>query len=100
MTNEDLKKSYAEVLDMLRFVGSEYKALVPAEELNLFETECDYQYRLKLEADSTPVDDRQYSEEALAIIAYLNLKYWCKSEEEKQYYKEIYIKNATDNAQA
>ena len=96
MTNDDLRKPYAEVLDMLRFIGTEYKSLVPAEELRLFESECDKKYLYQLEADETAIDDRQYSEEALAIIAYLNLRYWCKDDKEKKYYKDIYLKNFKD----
>ena len=35
--------------------------------------------------------EKDYSQEALSIIAYLNLKYWCETNEEKRYYRDMYL---------
>ena len=93
MTNDDLKNAYAEVLDMLNYIGSDYTALIPEATIHFFETNCDKAYLQKLKADSRDVDCKEYSEEALAIIACLNLKYWCENNDEKKYYKDLYLNN-------
>ncbi len=93
MTNDDLKTAYAEVLDILNYIGSDYISLIPDDTMQLFERECDKDYLHKLKADSRDATSKEYSEEALAIIAYLNLKYWCEDDAEKKYYKDLYLSN-------
>lgn len=93
MTNDALKTAYAEVLDILNYIGSDYISLIPEDTMQLFEKECDKDYLHKLKADSRDTTSKEYSEEALAIIAYLNLKYWCEDATEKKYYKDLYLTN-------
>ena len=40
-----------------------------------------------------PIKNQNLTDEALALIAYLNLNYWCKDAEEKEELKKKYIEN-------
>ena len=52
----------------------------------------DKQYKKNIDP-SLPIKDQGLFEETLAIIALLNLQYWCENETEKQRLEEVYAKN-------
>ena len=87
----NLENAFSEVMDMLNYIENEYKEKIPNDVLQMFEAECNKPYLEKLLADTTDMKEKIYSEEALAIIAYLNLKYWCKDSNEKTFYKNLYL---------
>ena len=91
--DNNLANAYSEVLDILNYIEPQYKSLIPQNMLNMFKSDCNKTYLELLLKDKTDRLEKEYSEEALSIIAYLNLKYWCKSPEEKKYYRDMYLKN-------
>lgn len=89
---KNLSNAFSEVLDMLNYIEIEYTRKVPENLLQIFKDECNKNYLQKLLTDKTDVTEKDYSDDALAIIAYLNLKYWCETNEEKKYYRNMYLK--------
>lgn len=89
----NLASTFSEVIDILDNIEHEYKKKIPNDILIVFENECDKKYLKYLKKDKSDLKNKNYSKDALTIIAYLNLKYWCKSNEEKRKYRDIYLKN-------
>ncbi len=92
VTTITLKKAYSEVDEFLETLGSTYKNQIPISLRNYIKSEKDINYKKYIDLD-TPISNQNLMKETLEIIAFLNLKYWCKSEEEKQRLKGIYKKN-------
>lgn len=92
VTTITLKKAYSEVDEFLETLGSTYKNQIPISLRNYIKSEKDINYKKYIDLD-TPISNQNLMKETLEIIAFLNLKYWCKSEEEKQRLKSIYKKN-------
>ena len=90
--NKNMANAYSEVLDILDYIEPIYKYKIPKDMLDLFKSECNKEYLNALQLDKTDALEKNYSEEALSIIAYLNLKYWCETKEEKKYYRDMYLK--------
>ena len=90
---EDFSNIFSEVLDMINYVEQEYKDKIPKSLMEMFYEECNKSYLKKLSNENIEMKDKKYSEDALAIIAYLNLKYWCKDNKEKRKYRDMYFKN-------
>ena len=95
MKNE-LKKSYAEVLEILNHMDPKYKEKVPAKLLAQMESKKLEGYEFKLDL-SIPFKENKFSSKTLPIIAMLNLNYWCETDEEKQAQRAIH--EANDNKQ-
>lgn len=91
--DKNMANAYSEVLDILDYIEPQYKAKIPKDMLDMFKSECNKDYLNILLKDETDRLEKNYSEEALSIIAYLNLKYWCETKEEKKYYRDMYLKN-------
>lgn len=90
--NKNMTNAYSEVLYILDYIEPKYKLKVPKDMLDMFKKECNKNYLNTLIEDKTDAIEKEYSEEALSIIAYLNLKYWCETKEEKKYYRDMYLK--------
>ena len=90
--NVQLKKSYAEVGEILNVLGNSYKEKLPKALLNLFETyACETSDIFINEySDFTNVE---ISREALVIISILNLKYWEENPQKIAELKEKYEEN-------
>ena len=88
----NLANAYSEVLDILNYIEIKYKQKIPKDMLQMFEDECNKDYLKTLLQDKTDRSQKDYSEEALSIISYLNLKYWCETNKEKKYYRDMYLK--------
>ena len=70
----------------------EYKEKIPKKLMKLFEENSaeDYEFHLDL---TRPLQEQELNSKTLALLAMLNLNYWCETEEEKQ---EL-IKHYTEN---
>ena len=90
--DKNMANTYSEVLDILNYIEPQYKCKIPKDMLEMFKSECNKEYLNALMADQTDSLKKDYSEEALSIISFLNLKYWCESQEEKKYYRDMYLK--------
>ena len=91
--DKNMENAYSEVLYILKHIEPEYAEKIPRELFNIFRDECNKEYLDALLSDKTDFKEKDYSKEALSIIAYLNLKYWCETKEEQKYYRDMYLKN-------
>ena len=65
---------------------------VPDKLRELFKREKDKYHYKKIDL-YTPISEQGLKDETLAIIAFLNLKYWCEDEEERARLEKIYEEN-------
>ena len=57
-----------------------------------FKEEKDKEYKKQIDSE-IPIKDQNLKSETLAIIAMLNLQYWCEDEQEKERLKKVYAQN-------
>ena len=86
------RQAYSEVDEFLGLISNEHRNKIPKKLREFFREEKDTNY-IKGINPNVPIKNQKLKEETLAIIALLNLQYWCEDEEEKQRLKEIYAKN-------
>ena len=86
------RQAYSEIDEFLNIISVENKNKVPEYLRELFKKEKDENY-IKGIVPSIPIKEQALKEETLAIIAWLNLEYWCQDENEKKRLIEIYAKN-------
>ncbi len=90
--NVKLKKSYAEVGEILNVLGETYKSKLPKALLNLFEVSSQETSDIFINQYSD-FENVEISREALIIISILNLKYWEDDPEEIERLKKKYDEN-------
>lgn len=86
------RQAYSEIDEFLGLLGEEQRNEIPKKLRDFFKEEKDQEYFKNIDKD-IPIKDQNLKEETLAIIALLNLQYWCKDEEEKKRLQEIYAQN-------
>lgn len=86
------RQAYSEVDEFLNIISAENRNKVPLYLIQFFNNEKDENY-IKEISPEVPIKNQGLKEETLAIIAWLNLEYWCQDENEKKRLKEIYEKN-------
>ncbi len=86
------RQAYSEIDEFLNIISVENKNKVPEYLRELFNKEKDENY-IKGINPNIPIKEQALKEETLAIIAWLNLEYWCQDENEKKRLREIYAKN-------
>ena len=89
---DNIRKAYSEVDEFLSLLNEEQINKVPKQLRELFKEEKDHNYRKGIDIDK-PIKDQSLMEETLAIIALLNLEFWCEDENEKERLRKIYAKN-------
>lgn len=87
-----LAKEYAEVLEVLKYMEPKYVHRVPKKMIDEFKRNKDNEYKITIDP-KVPLKNQNLMKGTLEILAVLNLKYWCDSEEEK----EKLIRNLKDN---
>ena len=85
-------KAYSEVYSFINALGEKYKEKIPSTIYKTIEENRDKEYNPIIKSNQEITKDL-LSHEALALIAALNLQYWCENEEEKQELKKAYISN-------
>lgn len=85
-----LKKAYAEVNQILNTIEIDLVNKIPEELRNFFVTQSDKHH---LEGVDYSLEGGKLLDETLAIIAFLNLKYWVNDEEEHEKLVKIYKEN-------
>ena len=85
ITKEEM--AYTEVLNVLNYIEKEYLEKVPKEIIDFLEKNS-LEYPMCFDANG----DFKISPLAEAILCYINLEYWCDSEERKKFI-EIYKRN-------
>ena len=88
----DLYKAYAEVDEILALMESEYIEKIPKKMREMFKKERPNDYNPLIQID-IPLEEQKLQRKTFAILAMLNLNYWCEDEEEKQELIKIYAEN-------
>ena len=89
----NITRAYSEVYEFINALGEEYIQKIPKRVFETIKNNRDINYSPNFNAN-IPLKEGQISHEALALIAALNLEYWCQSEEEKKELKQIYVNNS------
>lgn len=91
MDNE-LMKAYAEVDKILSFMESKYVKKVPKKLREIFKNEKLNDYNPTINKN-IPLNEQDLERKTYAILAMLDLNYWCDDEEEKQELLRAYSNN-------
>ena len=86
------RQAYSEIDEFLGLLSEEQRNEIPKKLRDFFKEEKDQEYFKNIDKD-IPIKDQNLKEETLAIIALLNLQYWCKDEEKRKRLQEIYAQN-------
>lgn len=86
------REAYAEVDNFIECLDSYDKNKIPESIRKYFKKEKSKNYNKIIDINQ-PIKDQNLKDETLAIIAMLNLKYWCDDEEEKKRLMTIYSEN-------
>lgn len=86
------RQAYSEIDEFLSMLDDGTRNEVPKKLQKLFKEEKDKEYYKKIDP-VIPIKEQDLKRETLAIIALLNLQYWCKDEQEKERLKKIYFQN-------
>ena len=86
------RQAYSEIDEFLGLLSEEQRNEIPKKLREFFKEEKDTEYIKNIDRN-IPIKEQNLKEETLAIIALLNLQYWCKDEEEKKRLKVIYAQN-------
>lgn len=89
--NIETRQAYSEVNKFLELIGEEMKNKIPLKLRNFFKREMDKNYIPTINTH-IPIKEQNLKRKTIAIIAGLNLQYWCK-EERKQELLEKYSNN-------
>lgn len=92
MLTATMRIAYAQVDSFLGMLEEKYVEMVPRNIRYFFKQEMDTTYDKPVVPD-VPIKNQNLTDEALALIAYLNLNYWCQDAEEKEELKKKYIEN-------
>lgn len=88
------KKSYVEILEILKHMDKVYVDKIPKKLIDFFKENKANDYDFKYDS-TVEIGQQKLNDNTLALLAMLNLNYWCDSEEHK---KEL-IKKYTENEQ-
>ena len=86
------RKAYSEVDEFIELLDDYEKYQIPDKLIEFFKREKDDKYYKGINPN-IPVKNQGLMEETLAIIALLNLQYWCDDEDEKERLKKVYAEN-------
>lgn len=90
--SQSQKQAYSEIDEFLDLITEEEKNQIPLKLREFFKREKDPNYHKGIDPN-IPIKDQNLKSETIALIALLNLQYWCKDEEEKERLKQIYANN-------
>lgn len=90
--NLETRQAYSEVNKFLELIGEELSSKVPLGLREFFKREMDNIYIPNINAN-IPVKQQKLRRKTIAIIAGLNLRYWCKDEKRKAQLLNIYSNN-------
>ena len=89
---DSLSKAYAEVLLILSYMEQKYIDMIPKKLLELFNEEKDKNYQPNINPNIS-LAEQNLQRKTLALLAMLNLNYWCKDENEKKELLKMYSEN-------
>ena len=80
---DENKKVNAEILAVLMALGDKYINKIPSTVMDYLTNNSDLSAMPSIDANKR-IEEQNISKEARAFLTMLKLKYWCKSEEEKE----------------
>lgn len=86
------RQAYTEIDNFIELLDEYNKNKIPQKLREYFKKEKDREY-IKIINPDQPIKEQNLKEETLALIAMLNLQYWCEDENEKKRLKAIYSEN-------
>lgn len=86
------RQAYSEIDEFLEIIDEESRNKVPEKLRDFFKKEKDTNYIKNIDLN-VPIEQQKFKKETLALIAYLNLQYWCEDEEEKKNLMRKYKEN-------
>lgn len=86
------KQAYSEIDEFLSLLDEKTRNEVPVKLRNFFKKEKDNNYHKGINPNIS-IKEQNLKKETLALIALLNLQYWCKDEKEKERLKQVYANN-------
>ena len=87
-----IEKAYAEVDKILSYMEIRYVEKIPIKLRELFKKEKQQGYEPKIDP-TISLTQQNLQRKTLALLAMLNLNYWCETEDEKQKLLKIYAEN-------
>ena len=90
--SQSQRQAYSEIDEFLDLITEEEKNQIPLKLRKFFKEQKDQEYHKGINT-SIPIKDQNLKSETLALIALLNLQYWCNDEDEKERLKKIYADN-------
>lgn len=90
--NKERREAYVEVLEVLNHMESKYIKKIPLELIEFFKDNSSNEYEFHLDK-TIPLDEQEFKEITINVLAMLNLNYWCESEEHKKRLLEKYYDN-------
>lgn len=88
----NIYKAYAEVDEILSFMDTKYVEKIPKKMRDLFRNEKLQNYEPNIDP-KIALDEQNLQKKTYAILAMLNLNYWCEDEEEKKELIKLYAEN-------
>lgn len=85
-------QAYSEIDTFIELLDEYSKNKIPQKLRKVFKMEKDKEYKKNINPN-IPIKEQNLKKETLALIAMLNLQYWCEDENEKQRLKAIYAEN-------
>lgn len=86
------RQAYSEIDEFIGLLNNEQIEKIPLKLRELFKKEKDPNYKKGINPNES-IKNQNLKEETLALIALLNLKYWCEDEQEKERLKKVYAQN-------
>lgn len=86
------KEVYSELYEFLELIDYKYVKKIPSKLLQFFKENRSKNYVPHINPN-IPVKEQSFNEGTLAIIALLNLKYWCEDENEIKRLEQVYKNN-------
>lgn len=96
---DDILKAYAEVNKILSLMEKKYVEKIPHKMREMFKNEKLDGYEPSINIEKT-LDKQNLQRKTLAILAMLNLNYWCETEKERQELLKVYAENDEKEEQA
>jgi len=83
MLSANTRQAYTEIDNFIELLDEYNRNKVPKKLREYFKKEKDNTYTKTINPN-IPIKEQNLKEETLALIAMLNLQYWCEDEEEKR----------------
>lgn len=96
MSDLNIRQAYSEVEEFLNLLEYSYINKIPKKLRDFLSSEKDLKHKIYINP-SISIKEQNFKRETLAIIAFLNLKYWCEDESEKQRLMKVYKDNKIKN---